>query len=426
MAFQSSLSSVLLMSSSLDEFFFITKLFKLSMYFMRCFTLLLKPQIFPLNVCFSCSLAMGICPNNFSCLFLLVLSRDLLYPAISITSSFDFFSVHDILILLRMCHLNQYSSFISNSRTDEIFIVGGGIARQFLARTSALITTYIAAERCLCVILPLKVKAIITRTRTCVIMVTIYLFSFGPYFFIYGNYRIGWYYYPDVNRTLLGAPYVDGKVNNFVDRVIFTVVGTFLPQFSFVSTCICTIYLVIYLRMASKFRLSHTSASVKMSSKKQARHTLKTKQQEGGKNLEQITKQLSEIRHSQAVDSKNGDSQSQDSQTGDFQTRDSQTRPGPTIPKTSSSKEDRVVRIVVVIAVAFIIGFVPGSISFLLYLGLPGFTLYGQYSQLFTVVFGISFFTEQINSSINMFIYYSMATNFRNMVNKMFSLKTSD
>ena len=279
----------------------------------------------------------------------------------------------------------------------------------------------------MCVILPLKVKAIINRTRTCVVMVTIYLFSFDPYFFVYGNYRIGWYYYPDVNRTLFGAPYVDGNVNNVVDRVIFTVVGTFLPQFSFVSTCICTIYLVIHLRMASKFRLSHTSASVKMSSKKQARHFLKTRQQEGGKNLEQRTEQFSEIGYSQTLDSKARYSQSQDSKTGDSQfqdsqTGDSQTRPGRTMPKTSSSKEDRVVRTVVVIAVAFIIGFFPGSISFLLYVGLPGFTLYGPYSQLFTVVFGISFFTEQINSSINMFIYYSMATNFRNMVNKMLNL----
>ena len=37
--------------------------------------------------------------------FLMVLRRDLLYPVIFITSSIDFFSVHDILIILVMYHI---------------------------------------------------------------------------------------------------------------------------------------------------------------------------------------------------------------------------------------------------------------------------------------------------------------------------------
>ena len=55
-------------------------------------------KIFPPNVCFSSPSALFICLKIVepSCIFLMVLSRDLLYPAISITSSFDFFSVHDI------------------------------------------------------------------------------------------------------------------------------------------------------------------------------------------------------------------------------------------------------------------------------------------------------------------------------------------
>ena len=51
--------------------------------------------IFPFN-----SLSPFICPNNYcgpSFLFLMVLSRNLSYPTISIISSFDIFSVHDIL-----------------------------------------------------------------------------------------------------------------------------------------------------------------------------------------------------------------------------------------------------------------------------------------------------------------------------------------
>ena len=66
-------------------------------------------------ICFSSPSALFICPKSCSCLFLMVLNRDLLYPAISITSSFDFFSVHDILIILPMYHISAASSQLSRS-----------------------------------------------------------------------------------------------------------------------------------------------------------------------------------------------------------------------------------------------------------------------------------------------------------------------
>ena len=115
MAFQSSLSSVLLMSSLLGDSFLVTKLFRLSVYFVRCLSLLLVQQIFPLNISFSSPSALFICPKNSFCLFLMVLSRDLLYPAISITSSFDFFSVRSILIIILMYHISAASSLLSRS-----------------------------------------------------------------------------------------------------------------------------------------------------------------------------------------------------------------------------------------------------------------------------------------------------------------------
>ena len=105
MALQSSLSSVFLMSSLLGDSFLVIKLFKLSVYFVRCFPLLLVPLIFPNNICFSSPSPLFICPKNCTYLFLMVLSRHL-FLTISITSSFDFISVHDILIILLMYHIN--------------------------------------------------------------------------------------------------------------------------------------------------------------------------------------------------------------------------------------------------------------------------------------------------------------------------------
>ena len=270
--------------------------------------------------------------------------------------------------------------FLLLLRTDEIFLVTGGTTRQFLARTSALITTFITAERCLCVILPLKVKTLVTRTRTIVAMVTIFTITVGPSLMIYGNYRIGWYFYADVNRTLLGAPYVDGEVNNIVDRIIFSVFGTFIPQFSFVSTCVCTVYLVIHLRRAANFRKRHASATVS--------GTQTT--------MPQVRAGAHEVDRHDA-------------------------RGANSIPTSQTiSKEDRVARTVIVVATAFIVCFFPGSVAFLLYIAVPGFTLYGVYGQLFVLVFNVSYLTEPINCSINLLIYYLMGTNFRNQVKQMF------
>ena len=93
----------------------VTKLLRLSVYFVRCLPLLLVPQIFQLNICFSSPSTLFICQKNCSCLFPMFLSRDLLYLAISISSSFEFFSAHDILIILVMYHISAASSLLSRS-----------------------------------------------------------------------------------------------------------------------------------------------------------------------------------------------------------------------------------------------------------------------------------------------------------------------
>ena len=99
MAFHSSLSSVLLMSSLLGDSFLVTKFFRLSVYFVRCLLLLLVQQIFPLNICFSSPSALFICSKN-CCSLLWCFWRATFCIRPFPFPSFDFFSVHDILIIL--------------------------------------------------------------------------------------------------------------------------------------------------------------------------------------------------------------------------------------------------------------------------------------------------------------------------------------
>ena len=89
MASQSSLSSVLLMSSLLGDSFLFTKLFRLSVYFVRCLPLLLVPKIFPLNLCFSSPSALIKCQKKNK-----------------IEVVFFFFSVDAFLTILLMYHIS--------------------------------------------------------------------------------------------------------------------------------------------------------------------------------------------------------------------------------------------------------------------------------------------------------------------------------
>merc|ERR1712121_158313 len=101
--------------SWMADFFPVTKLLRLSVYSVRCLPLLFTPSILPHISCFSSLSDLMMCPKNFSCRCLMIFRRDLVYPAISITSSFVFLSVHDIFKILLMYHISAASSLLSDS-----------------------------------------------------------------------------------------------------------------------------------------------------------------------------------------------------------------------------------------------------------------------------------------------------------------------
>ena len=85
------------------------------MYLILCRPRLLRPSTLPHSICFSIPFFLQMCPKNFICLSLMILISDLLYIAISITFVLSFFSVHDILNILRRNHSSAASSLLSVS-----------------------------------------------------------------------------------------------------------------------------------------------------------------------------------------------------------------------------------------------------------------------------------------------------------------------
>ena len=74
------LLSVLLMSSLLGDSVLVTTLFRLSVYFVRCLPLILVPQIFLINICFSIPSAPFICVQKIVNFCLLRINSFPIYP----------------------------------------------------------------------------------------------------------------------------------------------------------------------------------------------------------------------------------------------------------------------------------------------------------------------------------------------------------
>ena len=255
-------------------------------------------------------------------------------------------------------------------RIEGMFILTGGMPRLILSRTSALITAYIALERSLCVIFPLRIKTLVTRKRTSVVMVTIYVITICPTILMLNCFKFQWRFFPDMNRTLLSAAYIYSAFNNVVDKVYPLLCGAGYLVVAFVVSSICTAYLMVHLSRASRWRGGHSSASA-----------------DPGANTTDTDK-ISAAKASAAK---------------------------------KKEKSDRAVRTVVAITVVFIVCFLPAVVGMVLYAVMPGLTLYGRYGQVFQLIQGTGLLSEGVNTSTNFFIYYTLGSSYRAMFHQVFT-----
>ncbi|KAH9508390.1 hypothetical protein Btru_055073 [Bulinus truncatus] len=127
----------------------------------------------------------------------------------------------------------------------EIQYLSGGWPSFCFARITSFITSFITAERCLCIISPLKVKHIITPRRTISIITFIYIFIFISTIPEYASSYIAWKYHPGRNQTLLGLVFYDNRED--VEGLGF-VLNALLGTFSYILVVLFTAILVCKLR----------------------------------------------------------------------------------------------------------------------------------------------------------------------------------
>ena len=72
-----------------------------------------------------------------------------------------------------------------------------------LEKTTSCITAYISLERCLCILFPLHVKGIVTRKKTIIVILTIFVLVFAPSNIAYFLHDFEIKIDPALNKTIL-------------------------------------------------------------------------------------------------------------------------------------------------------------------------------------------------------------------------------
>ena len=257
-----------------------------------------------------------------------------------------------------------------------------GWPHMFFARSTSLITAFITFERCLCIALPLKVKTIITPTRTRYIIALIFFFIGASVLPIYYAIDIGEVFVEDRNKTLYAIVYRPGGKD--VESVCFALTE-FAQLSSFVLVIVFTAILIRNLLKKSKWRAEVTGRGRRGGGLGQAGA--------GG-----------EFSSTQTI--------TEGERTG-----------APSRADKSASRDRRVMVLVLSIACIFIACFLPSATNLVLIILLPDYTITGRYKNTFQVTGAICNTCESINSSVNIFVYYNMSSRYRAEFRRLFGME---
>ncbi|GFO10339.1 peptide receptor gpcr [Plakobranchus ocellatus] len=231
-----------------------------------------------------------------------------------------------------------------------------GIRPHFaFSKTTALITAWISTERCFCVVFPMKVKFIITRTVNTIVIVMIFIVSCGPVMVSYMSVWSEWREDPLGNQDGLflfisGAGERDEPQQIFV-KILYDVV---YPVFSWIVVIVNTTVLIIKLKQSANWRKQ---------------------------NLNLLTTSAAQ--------------------------------------RTTSARTNRVTKTAVVVASIFIVCTLPISLTFLAWDYLPRLSSTGKFRNIASLGATLVFYLSELNSSVNIIVFTIMGARFRSALLQM-------
>ncbi|GFO35303.1 chemosensory receptor a [Plakobranchus ocellatus] len=268
-----------------------------------------------------------------------------------------------------LCFWLTYHNVQLPFHSANVSLLTGGIQWPFLSSTIAWITAFISFERCLCIIVPLKVRRLITPRGTFAAMLIIIVLTFCPSFFTFIRYKFVWVFDPYLNRTILDTIPLNSELAILFEKISIAICGVIQPLLAFAIVLICTVLLVVQLRKISSWRMSVTASK-----------------------SQRLQPEENPAASSSAAEAR------------------------------ISQKEERLVRMVVAIATIFIVSYIPTCIMLLCYVVFDEFTMFGVYRRLSVVSSYIAALGQPISGSVNILIYYKMASKFRSVFRRLVRL----
>ncbi|CAL1541357.1 unnamed protein product, partial [Lymnaea stagnalis] len=138
----------------------------------------------------------------------------------------------------------------------EIENITGGWPHICFGRITGVITAYVTLERCLCITLPLTVKAVLTPRRTSLVIVCIFLVMFISVSPVFTVNLLEWKFYPSSNRTRVGIVYTNNRSQ--VERIVFAITD-FYSYIAFIVVSVFTVLLVSRLKGTRRWRRDSTT-----------------------------------------------------------------------------------------------------------------------------------------------------------------------
>ncbi|KAI8796646.1 growth hormone secretagogue receptor type 1 [Biomphalaria glabrata] len=138
----------------------------------------------------------------------------------------------------------------------KVQILTAGCPNIAMTRITGWITVYITAERCLSVLLPLRIKQIVTFRRSVVILLLCYAVNLAFLMPLYSSNYLSWNFYPSLNKTMLGE---SSRSNEALADLIMNTAHLYLSVIAFCCVVIFTVALVVSLKRKSEWRRRVTS-----------------------------------------------------------------------------------------------------------------------------------------------------------------------
>ncbi|GFN84381.1 chemosensory receptor c [Plakobranchus ocellatus] len=255
-------------------------------------------------------------------------------------------------------------------------------------KISIAITTFMSCERSLCVVKPFLVKQIFTKRRVVIILIAIYVSLTALFMPVFTTAKLVWR--KPFNRTTrtLRLHALPGRFT--AENVVQLSVGFPLVLATEVIISIAAVLMATGLRRHQQFR-QDVASSITKSGRGKEKPALQTDP-------------------SQATPT------STESNPGEDQTR----TPASTPAESASSKEQRLIKTVFIVAVTHVVTNSPQLIYYVVYYLEPEFQIAKRYNNIYILSGGLINLLNSLNGMVNIFVYLSLNMKYKMLFKKLF------